>query len=156
MLALNIPGYGNLEIHHVVLDFNGTIAFDGQLLPGIEGLLRSLAEHVTIHVLTADTFGSAAAQLEGLPVRLAIIPSGDQSEAKAAVVTGLRPITVVAVGNGRNDHLMLELAALGIAIVGPEGAALRALQAADLIVTSPQSALEMLLNPKRLSATLRS
>jgi soluble P-type ATPase len=62
---------------------------------------------------------------------------------------------VVAFGNGANDVGMLRLTTIGIAIITSEGVAPRALQAADVLVQSPIDALDLLLYPKRLIATLR-
>jgi len=45
--------------------------------------------------------------------------------------------------------------ALGIAVVGPEGAAGAAVGAADVVVTDIRTALDLLLRPRRLVATLR-
>ncbi|OPZ75388.1 MAG: hypothetical protein BWY80_00175 [Firmicutes bacterium ADurb.Bin456] len=74
---------------------------------------------------------------------------------KGEYVRTLGPESVIAMGNGTNDALMLERSALGIAVVGPEGASTAALQKADLVVASIISGLDLLLNPKRLVATLR-
>jgi soluble P-type ATPase len=52
--------------------------------------------------------------------------------------------------------MMLAAAALGIAVVQKEGAATETLSAADVVVSDIRSALDMLLFPKRLIATLRS
>jgi soluble P-type ATPase len=49
---------------------------------------------------------------------------------------------------------MLREAALGVAVLGPEGLAVRALAAADVVVASID-ALVLLRSPKRLIATLR-
>ena len=62
----------------------------------------------------------------------------------------------VAIGNGRNDRLMLEAAALGIAVMQQEGAAVEAMLAADIVVPDIGAALELLLHTRRLIATLRS
>jgi soluble P-type ATPase len=62
---------------------------------------------------------------------------------------------VAAIGNGRNDQLMLAAAALGIAVVQEEGAAIESLSAADVVLPDIRSALDLLLFPKRLIATLR-
>lgn len=62
---------------------------------------------------------------------------------------------VVAIGNGSNDGLMLAKAALGIIVLGPEGAAVKALQQADVLVKDINDGLDLLLYPKRLVATLR-
>jgi soluble P-type ATPase len=63
--------------------------------------------------------------------------------------------SVVAVGNGANDAGMLQLAAIGIAVLTDEGVAISTLRAADVLVTNPVHAIELLLLPKRLVATLR-
>jgi len=62
----------------------------------------------------------------------------------------------VAIGNGNNDASILEEAALGIAVIGPEGASAAALAAADLTCTSVLDALDLLTEPRVLAATLHS
>jgi soluble P-type ATPase len=71
-------------------------------------------------------------------------------------VQQLGPKQTVAIGNGRNDRLMLQQAEIGIAVLGREGAAIEALTAAELIVPDPITALDLLRNPLRLIASLRS
>jgi soluble P-type ATPase len=51
---------------------------------------------------------------------------------------------------------MLKAAALGIAVVLEEGAAMETVMDADVVFTSINSALDLLTNPLRLIATLRS
>lgn len=51
---------------------------------------------------------------------------------------------------------MLREAALGIAVVGREGAACAAVRAAEIVVTRIQDALDLFLMPTRLIATLRT
>jgi soluble P-type ATPase len=156
MLQLTIPNFGDLELHHLVLDYNGTLALDGKLLPGASEVLIALAANLEIHVVTADTFGLAAAELAGLPVSLTILSSVSQTEAKLSFIEKLGTSSTVAIGNGRNDRKMLEAAAIGIAVIQKEGAAVAALVAADIIATSVWDAFELLRHPKRLLATLRS
>ena len=62
----------------------------------------------------------------------------------------------MCIGNGRNDRLMLMRAELGIAVILDEGVAVASLQAADIVCQGVVPALELLLNPLRLTATLRS
>jgi soluble P-type ATPase len=109
-----------------------------------------------VHVVTADTFGSAVTQLQRMPCALAILDEGNQAEAKRDFVQGLGSVHVVAIGNGRNDRKMLDVAALGIAVCGAEGAAAETLQAGDIVVGRIVDALDLLLHPKRLMATLRA
>lgn len=156
MLAVDIPGYGNLSLEHLVLDYNGTLAVDGMLLPGVKPALNALAGSLTVHVVTADTFGKAAAGLEGIDCQLSVLPPGKQDQAKADVIHKLSPDRTVCIGNGRNDALMLSVAALGIAVILGEGASAITLAAADVVCTDIVCALELLIHPLRLTATLRS
>jgi len=156
MLEINIPGAKPLLLTHLILDYNGTLAGDGSILPGVAERLATLADHLEIHIVTADTFGSVRAQVAGLPVQLAVIPPDNQAQSKAAYLDNLGPANSAAIGNGRNDALMLKQAALGIAIVQTEGAATAALLAADVVTPGIIEALDLLLSPDRLKATLRS
>ncbi len=156
MIQVDIPGYRKLQLAHLVMDYNGTLAVDGQLEDGVRDVLAALAPHMTIHVVTADTFGLAAGQLADAPVQLSVLPPGHQDVAKRDYVNRLGCGETVAVGNGRNDRLMLQAAELGIAVILKEGAATTTLAAADIVCTGIVPALELLSNPLRLTATLRS
>ena len=156
MIEIDIPGFGELRLEHLVLDYNGTLAVDGRILFGVQERLERLASQLTIHVITADTFGKAADYLAGIPCQLAILPPGRQDEAKRDFVRELGVEKCVCVGNGRNDRLMLQEAALGIAVLQEEGAAAVTLIAADVVAPDIQSALELLMQPLRLTATLRA
>jgi P-type E1-E2 ATPase len=156
MISIDIPGFRKLELVHLVSDYNGTLALDGKLLPGVAEALSNLAPNIHIHVITADTFGLAKAQLAALPIRLMIAPFESQAEAKLQFVSELGANTVVAIGNGRNDRQMLSAAALGIALIQREGGAAETLARADIVSVNIIDALELLRNPKRLVATLRS
>ncbi|MGY8818980.1 MAG: HAD family hydrolase [Pseudomonadales bacterium] len=156
MIEITIPGFKALQINHVVCDYNGTLAVDGKLLPGVSELLIKLASNVNVHVITADTFGLAKAQLSGLPIELEIIPLENQAEEKLKFVSKLSPDTVFAIGNGMNDRKMLASAAVGIALIQKEGASSATLASADIVSSSIIDALGLLLEPKRLIATLRS
>jgi len=155
-LELTIPGAPALRLQHLVLDFNGTLACDGLLMPGVRARMEQLSEHLKVHVLTADTFGTAREQLRGLSCALTLLPSQQQAEAKRAYVEQIAPASAVCVGNGRNDRLMLECAALSIAVIQEEAAAVETLLAADAVARSITDALDLLLHPQRLVATLRA
>lgn len=155
MWILHIPGWKKLEISYLVFDYNGTLAIDGKLLPEMSQKLKQLAGLFEIHVVTADTFGMAAEQLKDLPCRLKILPVENQAEAKRNYVETLGAAQTAAIGNGRNDRLMLETAALGIALVQAEGAAVATVNNADVVCTRATDALDLFLHPKRLTATLR-
>jgi soluble P-type ATPase len=156
VLEIAIPGGEILRLDHLVADFNGTMACDGVLSPGAAAAIGRLAEKLAIHVVTADTFGRAKEALAGIPCELAILPEGGQDVAKLRYVEDLGAGRCVCIGNGRNDRLMLAQAALGIAVIHPEGASVETLLAAKVVVSDINAALGLLLNPVRLIATLRS
>ncbi len=156
MLIIDIPGVNKLKVQYLVLDYNGTLACDGELLECVERGLTKLAPELEIHVITADTCGSVASKISHLPCKLNIIPRQLQDQAKADYINTLGAEYVVAIGNGRNDHLMLKDAGLGIAVIQQEGAATQTLQAADVIVQNIGDAFDLLLKPSRLIATLRN
>ncbi|MBS1170989.1 MAG: hypothetical protein H6R01_1907 [Burkholderiaceae bacterium] len=156
MIDIDIPGFRRLQLEHLVLDFNGTLALDGRLLPGVAEALTVLSSSLQVHVITADTFGAAAGQVAGLPLALNVLLLQDQAQAKLDYVVGLGAESVVAIGNGRNDRQMLRGAAIGIALVQAEGGAAQTLASADVICTSILDALDLLRHTNRLRATLRS
>jgi soluble P-type ATPase len=94
--------------------------------------------------------------LSGLDCALTVLPPGRQDRAKRDAVRRLGPDRTVAVGNGRNDRLMMEEAALGMAVILSEGASAETLAAADIVLTDINDALDLLIHPLRLTATLRS
>jgi soluble P-type ATPase len=83
MIRIEIPGFYNLQLVHLVLDYNGTLAVDGKLLSGVAEALTALSSELEIHVITADTFEFAASQFAGLPVKLTIHTSRKAGRGKA-------------------------------------------------------------------------
>ena len=155
MIELNIPARGNLRLAHAVLDVNGTIAKDGRLLDKVAKPLTGLRDRLTLHLLTADTYGKQDNIDLMLGMRANRIQGGDEAEQKAEFVRQWGPETVVAIGQGANDAGMLAAAAIGIAVLGDEGLAVEALLQADIVVANIFDALNLLEYPTRLVATLR-
>ncbi len=155
LLEIRIPNFGLLQLEHLVLDYNGTLTFDGKVLPQVKAKLAELAEHLRIHMLTADTFGTARAELADVPCEVKILEASEMDKQKVAYINALEANTVVAYGNGRNDRRMLKTARLGVAVVGREGCAVEALLAADVCISDIVDGLDLLLNPKRLEAALK-
>ena len=155
MLAVEVPGLACFRLEHLVLDVNGTLALDGKLVAGIAERLEGLKSTLAIHLLSADTHGGLAAIGTELGVPAVRLQPGGEVEQKASYVRELGATSVVAVGNGANDLGLLREAAVSIAVLGPEGLAASLLAQADVLVASPIEALDLLLHPKRLVATLR-
>lgn len=143
-------------LKHLVMDLNGTLALDGEPIPGVGKVLAELSDHLTLHLVTADTFNTAAALGPKLSCSIHRLEAGKPGgPAKAKFVRELGSDGVAAIGNGVNDALMFREAALSIAVIGPEGASPIATAAADIVVADPVSGLKLLLNPRRIFATLR-
>jgi len=121
----------------------------------VREMLGQLATLVDIYVITADTFGSVQAELTGEPLKVIRISGKDERAEKLAFVQQIGSQQTLSIGNGNNDALMLRESAIGIAIMGREGCAKSALDNADLLVGDILCALEMLICPERLKATLR-
>jgi len=156
MITLDIPGYRQLTLEHLVLDYNGTLAVDGNLVTGTGNLLVRLAQTIHVHVITADTFGTVRAGMADIPCDVSVLPPENQDQAKLNYINGLGASGVVCMGNGRNDRLMLKAAGLGVAVALEEGVAVETIMAADIVCKNITDALELLLNPLRVTATLRS
>lgn len=155
MIEVKVPGEGELKLEHLVLDVNGTLALDGELLPGVDRLLAELREHLAIHLLTADTHGKQVEIDRKLQLSAVRVKPGKEAAQKAAYVLELGPDSTAAIGQGANDALMLAESRLGICILSPEGTAVDSLLSADLAVADIQTALGLLLHPARLVASLR-
>ncbi len=154
MIEVPVPG-ASLRIEHVVLDVNGTIAVDGVLLPGVAGRMAELKERVHVLGVTAATHGPIRALADELGIEMETLQAGAEAERKLSAVRALGAESVAAIGNGANDRLMLEACALGIAVLGREGTSVEAVLAAKVLAPDIATALDLLLVPQRLVATLR-
>lgn len=156
MIDITMPDNRRLQFAHVVFDYNGTLAEDGITSETVKALLKQLAEKVHVAVITADTFGLVREQLKDLKnIDVIVIGSDVDGKGKARYVREWGAETTVVVGNGVNDQPMFFIGALKIAVLGPEGVSSGLLAAASIVVKSPEDAIRLLLNPKRLIATLR-
>jgi soluble P-type ATPase len=157
MIKIDIPGKDEiLAIEHLVLDFNGTLALDGRIKPGIADLLGKLARCLQVHIVTAGTFGGVEKEIAGIPCVLKVLKGAGQSGQKARYVEELGAGATACIGNGRNDKAMLEKAKLAILVIQEEGASAESLLASDIVCTDIIPALQLLLQPLRLVATLRT
>lgn len=151
-----MPGWRDLQLAHLVLDVNDTLSRDGVLLPGVAERVAALRDHLEVLLLSADTFGRLEAIAAELGVCCQRLQTGPpEVEQKRTIIHAIGVQRVVAIGNGANDRAMIEDAALGIVVLGPEGLAAPTLLVADVLAGSIDAALDLLLFPKRLVATLR-
>jgi soluble P-type ATPase len=158
-ITIDIPGFGKVQINSILSDYTGTLAFSGKLVAGVKDRLLRLAELVDIHVVTADSFGTAESELKGLPIVCRRLKGEGEDEQKRRYALNLNRRYVASFGNGNNDRLHLqavkEAGGLAIAVENGEGCALEAILNANLFVIGAVNALDLLLEPTRLRATLR-
>ena len=155
MIQCNVPGLGEYRLEHLVMDVNGTLAVDGELIEGVAWKLSTLHGLVRIHLLTADTHGKQYLIDQQLGLTAVRIRPGGEAFQKAEYVNRLGSESVVAVGQGANDVEMLKAARLGICVLSVEGIARDTLLACDLVAPTILSALELLEKPARITASLR-
>jgi P-type E1-E2 ATPase len=155
LIEVNIPGRRKYRVNYLVLDLNGTIALDGSIIDGVEERLQALSKLVDISVVTADTLGRAQGLAKSLGVKIHKVDAGEEKAQKLKFVKRLGSESTVSIGNGSNDVSMLKEAILGICVVGPEAASVEAVASCDLVAPNINAALDLLLKPARLIATLR-
>jgi soluble P-type ATPase len=154
MFKLEIPGFGSVQLENLLCDLNGTLAVDGVLSNQTREKILKIKEILNIHIVTAGTHGHLD-EVKELGIILVKLDPGMEAEQKLNYLLKLGPKKTAVLGNGANDLLMMKRASLKIAVLGREGAFTPTLQAAQIVVTSPEDALELFLSPKRLLATLR-
>jgi P-type E1-E2 ATPase len=155
VIELSIPGRGEVRLNHLVADVNGTLAVDGMLLEGLSKRIAALRDRLTVHLLTADTHGRQALIDEQLGLQGTRLAPGNEQEQKRSFVARLGADSVVAIGQGANDALMLKEAVIGICVLSREGSAAETLLAADIVTPDVYSALDLLDRPVRIVASLR-
>jgi P-type E1-E2 ATPase len=155
LIEVDVPGRRTYRFEHLVLDLNGTISLDGEVIEGVPEKLDLLRGLVDISIVTADTRGRAQELGESLRVKIHKIAPNDEKGQKLKMVQQLGSETTVSIGNGSNDASMLKESILGICVLGPEGTSSEAIASCDIVVPDINAALDLLLEPARLIATLR-
>jgi soluble P-type ATPase len=155
MISISIPGWGDLDIEYLVVDYNGTCAYDGKMKETAREMLQKISRYIKVFIVTSDSYGNI--DQEGNTIDFSIIKVGkeDSGKDKGKIIRELGPEKIVAIGNGANDAAMLREAALGIGVIGEEGLATALVKDADIIVKDIVDALGVILHPERLLATLR-
>lgn len=90
-----------LQIEHLVLDYNGTIAINGKIIAGVKERLETLVHLVDVHVLTADTYGSVYKQSRELNLLVHVIGKYHQNREKLSFIESLKPEYCVAIDQRR-------------------------------------------------------
>jgi len=157
-VRIDIPGFGSRIIQTIVTDYTGTLSYHGRLTTGVASRLRRLRKFVHLEIVTADTYGTARQQLRGIATPH-MLKKGRQDIEKRDFAKRFSLKNVAAFGNGNNDRLLLRLVrksgGLAIAVDNGEGCALDAVLNANISIFGAADALDLVLKPNALKATLR-
>ncbi len=156
MIEILVPGLKPFEISQIVVDYNGTIAVDGKIPMELKPKLVKLSKLAPITVLTADTHGTAKAECEPLGLTVRTFPQESAAACKKQIVEELGADNVACLGNGFNDIPMFKIARLSIGVLDVEGMCGALLPHATVLCRSSVEAIDLLLNPKRIIADLRT
>jgi len=154
MISIQRPGMETLDIHFVLLDFEGTLAMDGRVHPKAKDKVNLLSKRVTVYILTKSSKEKVEETLKKMKAEILSMTEGDSSQQKLDVLQRLGPHQTAVIGNGFDDVQIMEQAGLGMCVIGKEGSSPEAVAKADLVVTSVLDALDFLLKPLRQGATL--
>lgn len=155
-MKIDIPEREPIELENIVFDYNGTIAVDGRPIKGVIENINELSGQFRFYVITADTYGSVEKELESATCEVIKIPESNQDISKLNFVKKIGSNSTLAIGNGRNDKLMLQEVVLGIGLLQDEGICTGALLASDIVLKSIMDVFDCLKNTNRLVATLRN
>ncbi|HUL30175.1 MAG TPA: ATPase P [Thermodesulfobacteriota bacterium] len=154
MIQLQRPGQDLLEIDFILLDFGGTLASDRRVHPKAKDKINLLSKRTKIYILTKDEKERVEEMLRKVKAEIIFLTEGESSQRKLDLLRRLGAARTVAVGNGVDDGALLEEAALGLCVIGREGASSDAVKNADVVFTGILDALDFLLKPLRQKETL--
>jgi soluble P-type ATPase len=154
MISIQRPGMESLDIHFVLIDFEGTLAMDGRVHPKAKDKVNLLSKRATITILTKSNREKVVETLRKMKAEILYVTEGDSSQQKLNVLQRLGPHQTAVIGNGLDDVRIMEQAGLGMCVIGKEGASAEAMAKADLVVTHVLDALDFLLKPLRQRAML--
>lgn len=155
-MIIKIPGREEININNIVFDYNGTIAVGGKIKLSIVDKLKSLTSIVNCVVLTADTYGDAKKQCDEIGINIITFEGEGAGNKKKAIVEDFGAENCLCIGNGYNDIPMCKIAGLSIGVIEGEGICSSLIGAVDIVHSSIESAIDMILNEKRIIATLRN
>ncbi|MGQ9499511.1 MAG: HAD family hydrolase [Dissulfurimicrobium sp.] len=147
------------NLQNILLDMNGTMTVDGKWIDGVVERLKDISRLLNVYILSADTNQTMEELTKALvkdgAIRVHRLESGRGDIQKLEFLRNIGRENTVAIGNGCNDALMLRNAALGICVIGQEGASVDAMMSSKIVVSSICDAFDLFLKPSRLIATLR-
>jgi len=153
-MRYEIPGQPAIELKTLILDLNGTLAVQGKIPAGVKPRLTKLRRlGYRIVLLTGNTRNNAHRLARDLKIDWLLARDGEE---KRRAALELDPTTCVSIGNGRIDLELMAAVKLRIVTLQREGVHVQTLINSDVVVPCIVDALDLLLDPATLVATLRS
>ena len=155
-MEIEIPGRGIIKIKNLLLDYNGTIACDGKVIPSVKEKIEAINKKgIKVHLVTADTHGTARNECANMPIEIQIFDNSNAAENKREIPEKLGAENCICIGNGFNDGQMFEACSISIVVMGTEGCSAKSLVKADIVCKNIEDAFDLILKPSRMIATLR-
>jgi len=153
-MEYSIPWYKKpLILDTLILDLNGTISVDGKLIVWVENKIDSLKKSWrTILLCSGDTQWTADTIAK--KIGAVLYHCKDQHD-KEKILKKNKAKHSVAIGNGNIDVKLMKKCELSIAVIQAEWCSRKAIESSDIVCTNIVDALDILLLPKRLIATMR-
>jgi len=63
MVSVSIPGWGEISIEYLVVDFNGTAGYDGKLKKGIKEAFERISRYLKVFIISADSYNNIDEEL---------------------------------------------------------------------------------------------
>jgi soluble P-type ATPase len=152
-MQYDVPGFGELKLSIIILDLNGTLSVGGEIVEGVDTRLKQLKEMgYKIVFFTGNTRNNADTLAQRLGIEWVFAADG---EAKKEQALKLNPEECVSIGNGLIDLELMKVVKLRIVTLQAEGVHVQTLLQSDVVTPTINDALDLLIDPQRLIATLR-
>lgn len=152
-MVYKIPGVGDIELKTLILDLNGTLTVKGKIPEGVKERLARLKElGYRILFFTGNTRNNAGEISSELGIEWILAEDGI---AKRNEALKLDPNICVSIGNGLIDLELMKVVKLRIVTLQAEGVHVQTLLNSDIVILSILDALDLLIDPATLVATLR-
>ena len=154
MITLQSSSQAKLEIEHLIIDYEGTLAMDGRVHPKAKDKINLLAKRLNIYILVKGEQEKAEEVLKRVKAKIIFLKEPEPSAQKLEFLLNLGAPKTGVIGNGEDDVPMSKEAGFSMAIIGKEGGSGELIQSADLTFLTIVDALDFLLKPLRQKATL--
>ncbi|MES2437129.1 MAG: hypothetical protein V4519_03875 [Patescibacteria group bacterium] len=152
-MIYNVPGIGEMELKTLILDLNGTLTVKGIIPEGVKVRLTTLkSQGYRILFFTGNTRNNADEIATSLGIEWILAESG---VAKRDEALKIDPKTCVSIGNGQIDLELMKVVKLRIVTLQSEGVHVQTLLNSDIVIPSITDALDLLIDPATLIATMR-